>query len=451
MSQAQAGRQPRILAIMGSGETAPTMVKVHRSLLNRLGERSGETGGGVVMLDTPFGFQENATELCDKSIQYFSTSLSTKLEIASFRRRSDAGTVAYSEAMDRLSKAQYVFAGPGSPTYALSTWRDSAVPAALAEKLNRGGIVTFASAAALTLGAFTVPVYEIYKVGEDPRWEEGLGLLSLAGIDAAVIPHYNNAEGGTHDTRFCYLGERRLSILEQVLPEGCFVLGIDEHTAAVIDLEDRTVSVQGNGVMTIRSGGHSEELPSGSEIGIDEMVKRANELGSGLTPGGAPANGAAVPATASSPAAANAPATASPLGAAAKATATASPLVTAARNFKEAFDQASSVADMESACGAIIGLDNELTAWATDPSQTNDAELARAILHGMILDLGKIARSGAGDPAEKVAPYVGFLVDLRQDMRRSKRMDEADSIRDRLDSLGIEVRDTPDGPIWSLR
>ena len=28
---------PRLLAIMGSGETAPTMVKVHRQLLERMG------------------------------------------------------------------------------------------------------------------------------------------------------------------------------------------------------------------------------------------------------------------------------------------------------------------------------------------------------------------------------------------------------------------------------
>ncbi len=57
--------------------------------------------------------------------------------------------------------------------------------------------MVFASAAALTLGRWTVPVYEIYKVGEDPHWLEGLDLLSQTGIDGAVIPHFDNAEGGT--------------------------------------------------------------------------------------------------------------------------------------------------------------------------------------------------------------------------------------------------------------
>ena len=97
----------------------------------------------------------------------------------------------------------------------------------------------FASAAALTLGIATVPVYEIYKCGEDPHWLEGLDVTSAAGIRAAIIPHYDNNEGGTHDTRFCYLGERRLSIMERDLPEGAFVLGVDEHTACTFDHRSR--------------------------------------------------------------------------------------------------------------------------------------------------------------------------------------------------------------------
>ncbi len=79
---------------------------------------------------------------------------------------------------------------------------------------SRGGGVTFASAAALTLGRFTVPVYEIYKVGVEPCWLDGLDVLGPFGLNVAVIPHYDNAEGGHHDTRFCYLGERRLAMLE---------------------------------------------------------------------------------------------------------------------------------------------------------------------------------------------------------------------------------------------
>ena len=111
-----------------------------------------------------------------------------------------------------------MFSGPGSPTYALRQWAGTLVPGLLAEKLALGGAVTFACAAALTLGALTVPVYEVYKVGEDPHWVAGLDLLAALGLPVAVIPHYDNAEGGTHDTRFCYLGEERLALLETSSP-----------------------------------------------------------------------------------------------------------------------------------------------------------------------------------------------------------------------------------------
>ena len=102
-----------------------------------------------------------------------------------------------------------------------------------------------ASAAALTLGRFTIPVYEIYKVGEAPRWLPGLDLLTPLGLPVAVVPHYDNAEGGNHDTRFCYLGERRLRVLEAELPEDVFILGVDGHTALVLDVDAGTASVLG--------------------------------------------------------------------------------------------------------------------------------------------------------------------------------------------------------------
>jgi cyanophycinase-like exopeptidase len=118
---------------------------------------------------------------------------------------------------------------------------------ALADKLAHRGVVVFASAAACTVGRFSLPVYEIYKVGQPIHWLEGLDLLSPLGFGAngIVIPHFDNAEGGTHDTRFCYMGERRLRALEAMRPDDAWVLGVDEHTALVVDLDTREVTVIG--------------------------------------------------------------------------------------------------------------------------------------------------------------------------------------------------------------
>jgi hypothetical protein len=84
--------------------------------------------------------------------------------------------------------ARSVFAGPGSPTYALRVWAGTGFDEALAAIAASGGTMTFASAAALTIGVVTVPVYEIYKSGADPAWAAGTNLLErLTGLRAALI------------------------------------------------------------------------------------------------------------------------------------------------------------------------------------------------------------------------------------------------------------------------
>ena len=140
--------------------------------------------------------------------------------------------------------------------------------------MREGGAVVFASAASLTLGLVTVPVYEIYKVGEAPRWLDGLDVFGRAtGLRAAIVPHWNNTEGGTHDTRFCYLGETRLRVLEAELPDDTFVLGFDEHTGLVIDLDTGIADVVGRGRVTVRVDGREWSVPTGERTSLDEIAE----------------------------------------------------------------------------------------------------------------------------------------------------------------------------------
>ncbi|MGI8983528.1 MAG: hypothetical protein ACR2HM_03190, partial [Acidimicrobiales bacterium] len=272
----------RLLVIMGSGETSPTMSKVHRDLLERVGP------GPAVMLDTPFGFQENADDITAKALGYFRESVQRELAVVSFRAAEGVDPLAYETTLARLREASYVFAGPGSPSYALAQWSASQVPAVLATKLRAGGCVTFASAAACTLGPFALPVYEIYKVGERPRWLEGMDLMAEVGLPAVVVPHFNNAEGGNHDTRYCYMGERRLASLEAMLPDDVVILGVDEHTACIFDLDAATASVAGLGSVTVRRQGRMTAVPSGATVAIAE---RAGVAAAGPAP--APAGASA--------------------------------------------------------------------------------------------------------------------------------------------------------------
>jgi len=415
----------RLLVIMGSGETSPTMIKVHRSLFARLGE-SETAAVPAVLLDTPVGFQENAEIVAAKAVEYFRESVGREVEVATWRRGPAADDpLGYVTMLTRLRAARYVFAGPGSPSYALAQWAGSDVPAALAEKLRTGGCVTFASAAALTLGRFTVPVYEIYKVGEDPHWLDGLNLVAEAGLDAVVIPHFDNAEGGNHDTRFCYLGERRLALMERLLPDSTFVLGVDEHTACIIDLDTETATVEGRGGVTVRRAGRVSTVTSGSTVPLTQLREMA--VTGGVRPAGTQA-----PSAPPRPAAA----------------AAGSPLLEAVNALDRSFDNALARGDAPAAVRTVLELEQTLVDWSRDTLQSDELDRGRSALRSMIVRLGEVARSGTADPRDTLGPFVEALLAARDRARADRRWNEADEIRDRLVAAGVEVRDTPEGTSW---
>ena len=403
---------PRVLAIMGSGETSPTMIKTHRRLL-----AEADRVGPAVLLDTPVGFQENASDIAARAVEYFRDGVGHPISVARWRGAHE-DDVTYEEMLTALRTAGYVFAGPGSPSYALRQWADTPVPSLLAAKLRDGGCVTFASAAALTLGVVTVPVYEIYKVGEEPRWLPGLDLLGAAtGLSIAVIPHYDNAEGGTHDTRFCYLGERRLAELERSLPDGTFVLGVDEHTACVVDLEASTATVEGLGGVTVRRAGESHVITSGTTVPLAELASAGEVVAPAFAPVEDVGLGGSGPSDQHSP------------------------LLAAAAELEARFDAALAELDVRGAVAAMLELEEALVAWSRDTLQSDEPDRTRAVLRSMIVRLGQLT---------DVGPLVEAMLEIRTRARSERRFEESDWVRDRLVQFGVEVHDTPEGSSWRL-
>ncbi|MDP4928602.1 MAG: hypothetical protein NWQ72_02345 [Ilumatobacteraceae bacterium] len=421
---------PRILAIMGSGETAPTMVTTHRRLTSLL-----PSPVKAVVLDTPYGFQENAPELATKAVEYFKTSINVDLVVAGLVRLHDthiaADPVAIERGLRALSDADYIFAGPGSPTYALRQWSGSSVARIMIDKLTNGGIVTFASAAALTLGKATVPVYEVYKVGQDVQALDGLDILAAIGINAALIPHYDNTEGANHDTRFCYLGEARLQMFESLLDEDTYVLGVDEHTGLIIDIDAATATVVGNSNVTIRLRSDSFVYPTGSVIPLS-LLQTPTSLLTGSSEVSSSHSIATTPiATIAEPAQANS-------------------LDAALAESIQQFDQAMQQRDALAAVRAVLSLEQSMQDWSIDTLQSDVLVRARGTLRSMISQLGDAAIGGVRDPREVVAPFVEAMLSVRATVRAEKRFDLSDIIRDVFASLNIEVRDTPAGAEWSL-
>lgn len=427
---------PRILTIMGSGETAPTMVSTHRSLTSKL-----PTPVKAVLLDTPYGFQENAPELARRAVDYFKTSVNVDIAVAGLVRLTDthlpADPVVVERGLRAISDATYIFAGPGSPTYALRQWSGSPIARVLTEKITTGGIVTFASAAALTLGKVTVPVYEVYKVGQDVQRLEGLDILSAIGINAAVIPHYDNAEGGHHDTRFCYLGETRLRLFETMLDDDTFVLGVDEHTGLIIDIDAETATVVGNGTVTIRLRDTSHVYPTGSVLPLATLQQPWSALSSDTAvTHSTPSHRAQNVATS---------------GDAVSAGAEAGSLADELRIRQQEFTEAITNRDADSAVRACLALEQAIHDWSADTLTSDVMDRARETLRSMISQLGDAAVSGVKNPRDVVAPYVEAMLHVRATVRAEKRYDLSDVLRDAFVNIGIEVRDTADGVEWDLR
>jgi hypothetical protein len=257
---------PGTVTLMGSGELSPAMGKVHRAVLSTI-------AGPVraAFLDTPAGFQLNADEISARAVHYFEKHLGLALSVASHKRARAASPVELENALRKLQLANYIFAGPGSPTYAVHNWRDTMVLETLARRLASGAHLVFASAAAIAVGRYALPVYEIYKVGEEPHWIDGLDLSGPYGLELAVVPHWNNMEGGSHDTRYCFMGEPRLRTLERLLPDSARILGIDEYTACILDLETREARVMGTGQVTIRCRGCELYYPAGTRFPLDQV------------------------------------------------------------------------------------------------------------------------------------------------------------------------------------
>ena len=66
---------------------------------------------------------------------YFRDSVGAELEVAGLRRAADLEGPGGDAIVAKLAAAPFVFAGPGSPTYALRQWEGTLVPGLLAEKL----------------------------------------------------------------------------------------------------------------------------------------------------------------------------------------------------------------------------------------------------------------------------------------------------------------------------
>lgn len=250
---------PGLTVLFGSGETSATGSRVFQTLVPRLARPLK-----LAVLETPAGFELNSAQVAGRVAEFLTARLQNdkpEVVVVPARKRGTAYSPDLPEIVAPMRAANLLFLGAGSPTYAVRQLRGSLTWQTLLAAHLQGAAVVLASAATLAASAHLIPVYEIFKAGEDPHWRDGLDLLGAFGLHVIFVPHWNNAEGGLDlDTSRCFMGQHRFDDLLGRLPAGHTLVGIDEHTALVLDWALGRAEVMGVGSVTVIRDG-----PAGRE------------------------------------------------------------------------------------------------------------------------------------------------------------------------------------------
>jgi hypothetical protein len=196
-----------------------------------------------------------------------------QIEIISARKRGTPFSPDDAQIAAPLLKSDLIFAGPGSSTYTVRQLQNSLTWHYVLARHRLGAALAFSSAAVIALGAQALPVYEIYKVGEDPHWKPGLDFFGPYRLSLIFVPHWNNQDGGTElDTSRCFMGKERFEFLLISLPKDQIVIGIDEHTALFMDCAGQCCTVMGMGTISIIQNGEERVFLSGDSFPLNDLV-----------------------------------------------------------------------------------------------------------------------------------------------------------------------------------
>ena len=261
---------PGLVVCFGSGETSASGRKIWEWLFRRSARPIR-----VAVLETPAGFELNSAQVAGRIGDFLRQRLQNyrpEVTVIPARKRGTLLSPDNPEVVAPLLQANVIFMGPGSPTYAVRQLRDSLAWHLTVARHRRGAAVVLASAAVIAAGVHALPVYEIYKVGEDLHWRRGLDFFGAYGLSLVFVPHWNNAEGGAElDTSRCFMGRSRFEELLTLLPGDATVVGIDEHTALVIEIEAQRCRVLGKGGVTRIRQGAEERFASGTDFPLAEL------------------------------------------------------------------------------------------------------------------------------------------------------------------------------------
>ena len=258
------------IAFLGSGETSLAGGRIFEALAKRINEPLR-----IALMETPAGFELNSAQVVGRVGDFMKTRLQNYkpvVDVIPARKKNSAFSPDYPEIVKPLLYANLIFMGPGSPTYTIRHLKDTLAWDVIRARHRLGATLIFASAATISISAHALPVYEIYKVGQDVHAVDGLNLFADFGLHISFIPHWNNAEGGADlDTSRCFIGMERFAEWCDQIPVENNTIGLDEHTGLMLDFESGQCEVSGVSSVSLVRECDPEMYPAGSRFSMSEL------------------------------------------------------------------------------------------------------------------------------------------------------------------------------------
>ena len=224
------------IALVGSGEYLPIMQDIEGALI---------AGRPAKYVQLPTAAAPEGEESLQRWINLGSQQaarLGVEQVPVVVRDRDEANDSALAE---QIAGAGLIYLSGGNPHFLADTLRDTLVWNAIHDAWESGAALAGCSAGAMAI-ADHIPALRIHS----PRETRGLGVLP----HIRVLPHFDKMFGWVPD-----LALRMLNV-----PDGVYVVGIDEDTALVggpFEWE-----VQGRQSVWLVREGHREEFKAGSKL-----------------------------------------------------------------------------------------------------------------------------------------------------------------------------------------
>jgi hypothetical protein len=261
---------PGQIAFLGSGETSRAGGTIFETLARAVPQPLR-----IAVLETPAGFELNSHQVAGRVAEFMRTRLqnySPVVDVIPARKRGTPFSPDEASILRPLLYANFIFMGPGSPTYAIRQLQGSLAWELIRARHRMGATLAFASSATIAVGAWGLPVYEVYKVGLDIHSVPGLNLFKDFGATVSFIPHWNNAEGGDDvDTSRCFVGRERFDIWCNSLPAENTTVGLDEHTGLIIDFETGQCEISGVSSVSLVHDCQAKIYPAGARFSLSQL------------------------------------------------------------------------------------------------------------------------------------------------------------------------------------